>query len=198
MKTIVFATTNKGKVASLRRALDNAGLDDVAIEARALEIIEPQASSCEEVAVSKVRQAQKIVDGPVLVDDSSFHISALGGFPGVYAKYMNDTLGAEGVVEFMKDKKDRSAHFEGVLVYRDGTGEHIFCDEPLEGTITTTVHEITHAAPWSALFKIFMPKGHDKVLGNMSAAEYDQMNMETKNKYTLFVDWLKNESTKNS
>jgi non-canonical purine NTP pyrophosphatase (RdgB/HAM1 family) len=198
MKTIIFATTNKGKIASLRKALDKAGFDDIEIDARTLDIIEPQADSCEEVALSKARQACKILKRPVLVDDSSFHITALGGFPGVYAKYMNETLGAEGIVEFMKDKEDRSAHFEGVLVYIDGGGEHIFREEPLPGTIATTVHEITHSAPWSVLHKIFIPSGSDKVLGNMSEVEYDRMNQTTINKYTLFVDWLKMNISRNS
>lgn len=190
-KTIIFATTNKGKIASLRRALDRDGFSDIEIDMRSLDVIEPQADSCEEVALSKARQAYEMTGEPVLVDDSSFHISALGGFPGVYAKYMNDTLGAEGIVEFMKDKQDRSAHFEGVLVYRDASGEHMFHDSPYRGKIAAEVHEITESAPWSDLFKIFIPEGSNSVLGNMAAKDKVLSYSEGANKYTLFVDWLK-------
>lgn len=193
MKKIIFVTTNNGKVATLRRSLDKAGMKDVEIDARSLDIIEPQADTCEEVALSKARQAYDLLKEPVLVDDSSFHITALGSFPGVYAKYMIDTLGAEGIVDFMKEKKDRSAHFEGVLVYIDNKGEeHIFSEEPYRGRITEEVHEITHEAPWSALFKIFIPDGCDKVLGNMSANDVHSSPDRPPNKYKLFTDWLKN------
>lgn len=41
--TIIFATTNKGKIASLRNALDKAGLASLKIDPRVLDIIEPQA-----------------------------------------------------------------------------------------------------------------------------------------------------------
>lgn len=46
----------------------------------------------------------------------------MGGCPGVYAKYMNETLRVAGMVAFMQGKADRSAHFDGVLVYIDEDG----------------------------------------------------------------------------
>lgn len=191
MNTIVFATSNSGKISTLRRTLDKAGLADVTIDARALDVIEPQADTCEEVALSKARQAYQLVQRPVLVDDSSFHITALGGFPGVYAKYMNDTLGAEGIVSFMSGKDDRSAYFAGVLVFIDEHGaEHIFHDAPYHGVITSEVHDISDKTPWSVLHKIFMPNGSDKVLGNMTADDFHRTERAAPSKYSQFVDWL--------
>ncbi len=195
MKKIIFVTTNQGKIASLRRALDKAGLKDIEIDARPLAIIEPQAESCEAVALSKARQAYELLKEPVLVDDSSFHITALGGFPGVYARYMIDTLGAEGIVDFMRDKKDTSAHFEGVLVYVDEKGEeHVFSEEPYCGHISDTVHEITHQNPWSDLYKIFIPKGSQEVLGNMTPKDIYSSPYRPPSKYMLFTDWLQKSS----
>src|SRR5690606_16109667 len=49
-----------------------------------LDLIEPQADTAEEIATVKARQAWKQLDKAVLVDDSSFHIAALKGFPGPY------------------------------------------------------------------------------------------------------------------
>jgi len=191
MENVLFVTTNNGKVATLRRSLDKVGLSNVKIEARSLAIIEPQADTCEEVALSKARQAFQLVKKPILVDDSSFHITALGGFPGVYAKYMNEKLGAEGIVEFMKGKKDRSAHFEGVLVFVDKQGtEHIFREEPYRGSIADTVHEISDEAPWSVLHKIFIPEGGSDVLGNMSHQDGERTRKRSTSKYVLFAEWL--------
>jgi non-canonical purine NTP pyrophosphatase (RdgB/HAM1 family) len=190
MESIVFVTTNKGKIATLQRVLDEFGLKAIRIDARPLPIIEPQADTCEEVALSKARQAYQLVGEPVLVDDSSFHITALGGFPGVYAKYMNEKLGAEGIIDFMKGKQDRSAHFEGSLVYIDSKGtEHIFNDEPYRGHITDKVHDIVDEAPWSVLYKIFIPEGGSEVLGNRSR-EKKPGTLQAPDKYALFAQWL--------
>ena len=190
METIVFATTNRGKIASLRQALDGAGLEATVIDSRSLDIIEPQADSCEEVALSKARQAYHLLKKPVLVDDSSFHIMALGGFPGVYAKYMNETLGAEGIIDFMKGKTDRSAHFSGVLVYVDEAGtEHIFRDSPYHGVIADKVHTMNEGTAWSELHKIFIPTGSERVLGEMSSDDFTKFGREN-SKYKKFALWF--------
>lgn len=196
MKSIIFATTNSGKVHSLRRALDSVGLSGLSINTRELAIIEPQADTCEEVALSKARQAYELVHEPVLVDDSSFHITALGGFPGVYAKYMNETLGAAGIVDFMRGKDDRSAHFDGVLVYVDGAGErHVFHDDLYHGVIADSVHTMDDARAWSDLHKIFIPRGSQLVIGEMDEDEYASQVTERNSKYQRFVEWMKNETT---
>ena len=175
---------------SLRKALDRVGLQAIAIDARSLDIIEPQAESCEEVAVSKAKQAFELLGQPVLVDDSSFHITALGGFPGVYAKYMNETLGAEGIMSFMNGKPDRSAHFDGVLVYVDEQGtQHIFRQAPYLGRIADKIHSMDAATAWSELHKIFIPEGSDKVLGEMSDADFKRLESEG-NKYKKFAAWM--------
>ena len=192
MRRIIFATANSGKIASLRKALDKAGLRDIEIDARVLDVIEPQADSCEEVAVSKAKQAYKLLGEPVLVDDSSFHITALGGFPGVYAKYMNDTLGAEGIIDFMKDKADRSAYFAGVLVYVDEDGEqHIFNASPYHGAIAETIGTMDDGIAWSVLHKIFVPTGSDKVMGEMSPEDFAKIKTEDDGRYGKFTAWLK-------
>lgn len=191
MKTIIFATTNQGKVASLRRALDGVGLNFIDIDARSLDIIEPQADSCEEIAVSKAKQAFNLLHLPVLVDDSSFHIAALGGFPGVYAKYMNETLGATGIIDFMKDKTDRSAHFDGALVYVDESGiQHVFRQVPYRGVIAEGIHSMDDATAWSELHKIFIPTGSDKVLGEMTDDDFKKLASDD-TKHEKFAMWLR-------
>lgn len=197
MRKIIFATSNQGKIASLRKALDKAGLQDIIIDSRSLDVIEPQASSCEEVAASKAQQAYDLLKEPVLVDDSSFHITALGGFPGVYAKYMNDTLGAEGIIDFMKDKADRTAYFAGVAVYIDETGEqHMFHASPYEGKIAETVGTMDDSTAWSVLHKIFIPEGSSRVLGEMGPEDYANVKHKDDGRYNRFAAWLKQRQTK--
>ncbi|MEI7689916.1 MAG: non-canonical purine NTP pyrophosphatase, partial [Candidatus Saccharibacteria bacterium] len=110
MKSIYFATGNIGKIATLKRHFKQHGVD-ILIKQGLVDIIEPQADTATGVAIVKARQAYDILKSPVIVDDSLFHISVLGGFPGPYIKYMLSTIGVDGILNFLKNHDDRSAYF---------------------------------------------------------------------------------------
>lgn len=188
---IIFATSNKGKVATLRRHIERLGLN-VRVVQQPLDLIEPQAGSAIEVARSKARQAHGQLQQAVLVDDSSFHITALGGFPGPYIKYMLETVGIEGIIDFMKGKPDRSAYFLSALVYIDVTGtEHTFADAPYRGSITEVIDDYDAEAAWSELFKIFIPQGSEKVLARMTPDDHAKIDRAQTNAYEAFCLWMK-------
>lgn len=191
MKEIIFATGNGGKVASLQRALERVGAD-VKIVQKPLDLLEPQADTAEEVARSKAAQAYAQLKLPVLVDDSSFHISALGGFPGPYIKYMLSTVGIGGILAFMEGKTDRSAYFLSSLVFIDETGTpHVFDDTPYRGVITEKVDDFDRPDAWSELYKIFIPDGSDKVLARMDSEDHARSDKNRTYAYGDFAKWLK-------
>lgn len=193
MKEIIFATGNSGKVATLRRNLKSEGVD-IEVVQKPLDLIEPQAFTAAEVAKVKAHQAYEMLQKPVLVDDSSFHISALGGFPGPYIKYMLETVGAEGIMKFMQGQTDRSAHFMSSLVFMDGNGsEHEFHGQDEKGTIVERMDDYDHPSAWSDLWKIFAPPGETKTYSQMSDAElqaFRRKDMKT-NAYRQLAAWLK-------
>jgi len=189
---ITFATGNKGKVESLRRSLERCGVTNVTIIQEPLELIEPQAESAEEVALAKARQAYQLLGRSVLVDDSSFHINALGGFPGPYIKYMLTTIGIDGILKIMEGREDRSAYFLSFLVFIDEEGnEHAISGAPLHGTITAEADTFDNETAWSDLYKIFMPNGSSKVLARMSHEEHAAMKRDGDSPYGAFASWLK-------
>ncbi|MEO5949125.1 MAG: non-canonical purine NTP pyrophosphatase [Candidatus Saccharimonas sp.] len=194
MNTIIFATSNDGKVATLKRALEDAGVM-TAIEQKTLELIEPQADTALEVARSKAMQAYRLLHQPVLVDDSSFHIEALRGFPGPYIKYMQDTVGVDGIIEFMEGKTNRNAYFTSHLVYIDQDGEEFcFSDAPYYGTIALAVDATERAKAWGPLWKIFIPSWTDKTLSQLSTKRRNAHNsaVHEVDAYEQFALWLKN------
>jgi XTP/dITP diphosphohydrolase len=192
VKEVIFATSNKGKVSSMQRHAARLKVDITVIQ-QALELMEPQADTATEVAKVKAKQAFEILGQPVLVDDSSFHIAALGGFPGPYIKYMLSTIGIEGIITFMKGKKDRNAYFLSSLVYVDANGEmHVFEDEPYHGIITAEIDDYISETAWSELYKIFIPKGSDKVLARMTPEDHARVDRQQLNAYESFCLWAKN------
>jgi len=59
-----------------------------------------------------------MVGKPLIVQDSSFHIRSLNGFPGAYIKYALKTIGLEGILKLLEGIEDRRAYAEGALTYR--------------------------------------------------------------------------------
>lgn len=188
--TIVFATSNQGKVASLRYHLNRHGVD-VEVAQKPLDLIEPQANTAKEIARVKARQAWEQLHQPVLVDDSSFHIAALNGFPGPYIKPMLQTIGIDGILRLMEGYDDRSAYFISSLVYIDNQGiEHIFDDDPYTGAIALTASPKKKTEAWSDLHQIFIPTGCDKVLAELTTDQHTNVQADRVDSYTKFAEWL--------
>jgi len=114
---ITVVTGNAGKAKEI--AAFFTGI--IEVEHVSLDLVEPQASTLEEIAVSKVKQAFEILKRPVIVDDTGLFIKDLNGFPGVYAAYVQSTLGNNGILKLMEGNKNRSAYFETVIAYADET-----------------------------------------------------------------------------
>lgn len=192
MKEILFATGNQGKVASLDRVFGRNGIA-LTIKQVDLQLIEPQADTATEVALVKARQAYERLGQPVIVDDGSFHIEALNGFPGPYAKYMNETIGVDGYLKVMQGIDNRRAYFLNSLVFVDEHGaEHVFESSPYAGRIVEEVDDYDDPGAWSILFKLFMTDGYDKVIARMTPDERIEADERLpRDAYTEFAKWLK-------
>jgi len=111
---VTFVTTNEGKVREAREYLETP------VEQLAFDYPEIQADDLAAVAAHGARTAHRRTGESVIVDDSGLTIDALGGFPGPYSSYVEDTLGIERVWELARREDDRSAAFRGVVAYCDG------------------------------------------------------------------------------
>ena len=108
-----YVTTNEGKVREAEAYLD---------EVAALEYDYPeiQADSIEAVAAEGARAAYRHADAPVIVDDAGLFVDDLGGFPGPYSAYVEDTLGVERVGRLARREEATRARFRCVVAYCDG------------------------------------------------------------------------------
>lgn len=69
------------------------------------------------------------MDQPVVVNDSSWEIPALGGFPGGYMKDVANWFTAEDFLALMKDKNDRRIILHDVVAYFDGEQLKLFISD---------------------------------------------------------------------
>jgi XTP/dITP diphosphohydrolase len=128
--TIRFVTGNEGKVAEAREYL----ADDV--EQVEYDYAELQSDSLEEIVAHGAHEAYAELgsEKPVLVDDTGLFVDALGGFPGPYSAYVEDTVGVERLWRLASEETNRRARFQTVMAYADADGTETF-----EGSVAGTL-----------------------------------------------------------
>ena len=111
-----YVTTNAGKVREAEAYLG----DEVA----PLEFDYPeiQADKLEPIAAHGARRAYERAGEPLIVDDAGLFVDDLGGFPGPYSAYVEDTLGVDAVGRLARREEATRARFRCVIAYCDGEG----------------------------------------------------------------------------
>ncbi|WP_114576904.1 RdgB/HAM1 family non-canonical purine NTP pyrophosphatase [Saliphagus sp. LR7] len=128
--TVRFVTGNEGKVREAGEYLTEA------VEQVDYDYPEIQADDVGVIASRGAREAFADLGGEegVVVDDTGLSVEALGGFPGPYSAYVEDTLGIEAIPRLLEDDADRRARFRTVVAYADGEGVETF-----EGSVGGTI-----------------------------------------------------------
>ena len=122
---------------------------------------------------------------PLIVDDTAFSISALGGFPGPYAAYALDTLGNAGIRKLMEGIDDRHAGFTTAIAFADGRIIQTFSGS-IHGTITIRPKG-TNGFGYDPIFAL--PDG--RTLAELSLEEKSAVSHRAK-ALSAFKDWFLN------
>ena len=110
-------TWNTGKYRQISSLLEGT----VSCVQHNIDLIEPQSNDMFAVSRTKVLQAFALVWWPVLVDDSGIYFAAYPDFPGVFSKYMFQSLGIEGLRNLFINQLNTKAYFQCVLSYMDAS-----------------------------------------------------------------------------
>lgn len=135
MKKVLYITGNQKKLDNAKAFL---AAYDIEPESQKVEGNEIQSGDAVAIAVQKARDAYEELQQPLFVNDASWHIPALNGFPGPYMKYLVEWFTAEDLLKLMEDKADRSIILKDTIVFKDGGVEKVF---------TNDVHGILLDAP---------------------------------------------------
>lgn len=122
--SLIYVTGNQRKIAEAKTILtDGFGID---FTPQTLAIDEIQHTKPEEVTKAKARSAYQQLKQPLIVNDSSFDIPALGGFPGAYVKDVSLWFSTQDWLNLMRDKTDKTVYIHDTIVYIDEHGEQVF------------------------------------------------------------------------
>lgn len=189
MKEIFFITSNDGKVHEAKNKLHPLGYR---IIKKNLGYPEIQTDSLEEVARYGVQHVQKTIDHPFILEDAGLFIDALQGFPGVYSSYVYHTIGLDGVLSLLTDKKKRirSAVFRSVFAYAKPEGDPLLFVGECNGMISTE----KKGGKGFGYDPIFMPLSSDRTFAEMRAEEKNAFSHRGKSLEKL-VHFLRKKST---
>ncbi len=147
---VYFMTSNRHKYLEARGIFKKHRLELRRISKKYIEI---QANTLEEV----VKEALEHINGKkVFIEDSGIFIKTLNGFPGVYSKYVENTIGNHGILGLMRDVKNRSAVFRSVVGYKD-CGIKLF-----KGEVLGSIALEERGTQGFGYDPVFVPKGYNK------------------------------------
>ena len=159
---INYITTNKFKVLVAKENLEPLG-----VEAKSIDCPEIQADTIEEVAKFSSKYASDFLGEDTLKNDSGIVIPALNGFPSAYSKYVDQTIGVDGILKLMDGVEEREAYFLEVLAYTEYGKEPVTFVSKTEGKLSKVK---SGEFGWSWDF-IFIPNGTDKTMANFPDEE---------------------------
>ncbi len=119
-RELIFITTNSHKVKEIKDLAD-AESWNITIRHRDYDYPELQLDEIEAVAqesANYIREKTGIEDS-FFIEDSGLFIPALNGFPGPFSAFVFRTIGNEGILKLMADKKGeaRKATFKTVVAF---------------------------------------------------------------------------------
>lgn len=177
--TLLFATGNIDKLKQVELMIDNLkspkdfDLDDI-------DVVE-DGKSLKENAYKKAKTYFDLAKVPTISDDTGLFVEALDNRPGIYAhRYAGEDAtykdNRDKLLSELKDKDNRDAYFKTLVCYIDENGKDYYFEGILEGTITK--EEIGQYE--FGYDQIFLPKGSDRTLGQMTEKEINQISHRSK------------------
>ena len=161
-------TSNDGKIKEFKQALEKTPVFHTNVSVPYPEV---QASSLEEVVDFGLDNLKDKIQPPFIIDDAGVFVDGLEGFPGVYSRYVYDTIGLQGILKQMENLEDRQASFKCVLglLLEDGT-THKFVGE-CKGRI---IHEMRGDGGFG-YDPIFIPDGFDRTFAELPPEEKNEI-----------------------
>jgi XTP/dITP diphosphohydrolase len=146
-------------------------LSPLGFEVKCLAVPYPeiQGPNLEEVAEFGMKWILKEEDlnGPVMLEDAGLFVHFLSDFPGVYSKFVFTTIGCEGVLRLLKEKEDRSAHFEAVIAYCEKGG----APQLFKGRVDGRIAGESKGEFGFGYDPIFIPQGESRTFAEMETQE---------------------------
>ena len=186
---IIYGSTNQGKINEVKKLFKNHGIETEVLSLHDIgftEKIEENGTTFEENSMIKARAIKEFcnknnINKIIITDDAGLLVDALDGRPGVYsARYVSETATQveklNKLMEELKDvkKEDRTASFVCCLTAIMPNGKIITAKGITEGSISETIGTLGGLT----YCPVFIPKGSNRVMNDMTDAEKENTHRE--------------------
>lgn len=184
MKDLFFVTSNRDKFEEARKILEKHGINLIISD---ISIPEKKYPTEKEVAIAKAYAAIKLLNKPLIVEDTGIYFEAYNNFPGPNAHIVFDGIGYEGILKLLEGK-DRAAFFRTTVTFiKPGLNPISFTGE-CQGKIGEKVSERVSFA----YDTLFIPESETRTFSEMKKEEKELFSHRRK-AMEEFVRWF-NES----
>jgi XTP/dITP diphosphohydrolase len=186
-RKLIFITTNAHKVKEIKDLAD-AESREITIEQLDYDYPELQLDEIEAVARESANyvQEQTGLKEPFFLEDSGLIIPALNGFPGPFSAFVFKTIGNEGILKLMADKKGekRNATFKTVVAFCESSKS-----EPVlfVGTVKGRIAEEIRGSGGFGYDPIFEVEG--RTFGEQSTEEKNNVSHRSR-AFMKFLNYL--------
>lgn len=180
MQPIIFLTGNQNKLKEAKNILW------IEIESVDIDLPEIQTISVKEVIEYKAKEWYKILQKPLIIEDTWLEIEAWNWLPGALIKWFLKTVWNEWIIEMAKNFPNKKAKAVCYIGYFDGSRLEIFSWE-----ITWKIADSPRWENWFGWDKIFILDWYEKTFAEMKEEEKNVISMR-KIAFQKFANFLKN------
>lgn len=155
--SIYFITANKNKFEEFHSILGQ----NIKIKMLNMDLDEIQGSP-QEIAIHKAKQATKVYNKTVIIEDTCLCFNALGGLPGPYIKWFQKSVGNNGLVSMLDSFQDKSAYALCTIAFCKPGQEPILFEGKTDGVIVCP--RGNNGFGWDSVFK---PNGYSQTFSEM-------------------------------
>lgn len=181
MSTLLFATGNSNKYYEANKICNQYGFR---LEQVDIAIDEIQHRNPEEITKAKARRAYAALGKPIVVNDSSWSIPALNGFPGGYMKDISSWLDESDFLALMSIKNDRTIYLTEVVAYFDGEEMKLFTFRRSGVFVDTPRGE--SVTPFN---KVVVMEGDDMTIAEKISQSDRVVDVSNYRHWTDFAEW---------
>lgn len=186
---IIYGTTNQGKIDEIKKLFNNHGIETQILSLKDIGFtkkIEENGTTFEENSMIKAKAIkefcnEKGINEIIITDDAGLCVDALNGRPGVYsARYVSESASQveklSALLEELKDvpQEKRTASFVCFLTAIMPNGEIITAQGVTEGSISEEIRTLGGLT----FCPVFIPKGSDRVMNDMTDEEKENTHRE--------------------
>jgi XTP/dITP diphosphohydrolase len=178
---LLLATRNQHKTGEFRELLaDDFEIADLS-SFPAIEMPEETGTAFEQNAILKAVSVSKMIDQPVVADDSGLEVDALGGAPGIYSarysgEHASDAANIDKLLRELKNITKRSARFRCVIALaRAGEIAGTF-----EGVVEGDIVDHPRGTSGFGYDPVFQPAGFDRTFAEMPPGSKNRISHRAK------------------